>query len=204
MMDKVQLKKFEAHMRALLFNENGELDRKLKLAAFYILCAEELRAAIVDKALSFFDFEGNPGSKAELPEGLKNLGSPKPDKRLKAAVEWFADLSAFDDDDKDLVRLAMDYRNNAAHELQRLLWDHTKDHFSEWVPFGMIVLTNKINKWWIQNFEAAVDPAGFSRYSEVDLEAAETVSASFTRNLFFAAFPAFAEELRAAAFKSGG
>ncbi|MFO1173611.1 MAG: hypothetical protein U1E48_00130 [Paracoccaceae bacterium] len=194
-MNEEELRRYETHMQSLLCNEGGKLDRKLKLAAFYILCAEELRAAILEKARSFFNLDGQLARKPDLPENLRDLASPKSDKRLKAAVQWFVDLAAFNDDDKDLVSLAIGLRNDAAHRLHMMLLDHTEDRFSEWVPFSMIVLTNKINRWWIKNFEAEIDPQGFENFSEDDLNNSETIAASLTRHLFLAAFPGFAAKV---------
>ncbi|MEH7827163.1 hypothetical protein [Gemmobacter denitrificans] len=175
-------------LERLLADQDDELSRSLKVAALMVLAAEELRSCVEQKALWFFgldkDLRRRPDGEP-LPPEYQRLASKRQAERLQAASLWFQSVGAFDRDDVELVRLAMDYRNDVAHELFQKLIHQGAEFFNPVIPFAMVCLAHKVNLWWMQNYEFDGD----DEYENVDWAKAEQASTAIVRLMTLAAFP---------------
>lgn len=176
------------NLERLLADQDGELSRSLKVAALIVLAAEELRACVEQKALWFFGLDKNlrwRRTDAPLPSEYDGLKSTRQADRLKAASLWFQSVGAFNQEDVEVVRLATDYRNDVAHELFQKLIHQGADFFNPIVPFAMVCLAHKVNRWWMENYEFDGD----DEFKNVDWAKAEQDSTAIVRHMTLVAFP---------------
>lgn len=182
---------YYANLERLLYDQDGELSRRLKSAALIILSAEELRSCVEQKALLFFGLQKELSWRRDddpLPIEYEGLRSKKQADRLRAASLWFQSVGTFSEDDFELVRLAMNYRNEVAHELLEALLYQSPDFFAPEVPFAMVCLAHKINVWWMKNYEFEDDCN-----ESLDVDKAEQLSTAIVRLITLAAFPELSE-----------
>ena len=141
---------------------------RLLVTSIFITGFESLKAAIVDRLRSFywrgFDQDGEKIDPRYDEEVLSR------DKRspVRASLLWLLEEGAIEKADLeayDRIRLC---RNLLAHELLDIvstegLPEGFNDRFE-----GMVALLRKIEVWWIQNVELAIDPDYADK--EVDLQ----------------------------------
>jgi hypothetical protein len=76
---------------------------------------------------------------------------------LRGSIAWWRTMEAIDETDEIAIRLVTDARNNIAHQMTDMISGAKPPKFFE--HFGTLMgLVNKIEKWWIINFEVAIDP----------------------------------------------
>lgn len=175
------------NLEKLLTDSSGDLSRALKVSSLIVLAAEELRSCVEQKALFFFGLSEDSivkRTESEIPAELKGLVSKQQSKRLKAASLWFQSVGAFEEEDIELVHLAVELRNSVAHELHARLIKADLTFFAPEIPFSMVILASKVNRWWMENYEFDDE-----EFSEVDFDRSEQLSTEFVRHLILAAFP---------------
>ncbi|MFD1808445.1 hypothetical protein ACFSHQ_10900 [Gemmobacter lanyuensis] len=97
---------YYANLERLLYDQDGELSRRLKSAALIILSAEELRSCVEQKALLFFglqkelswrrdddplpiEYEGLRSKNKRTGFGLRASGSKALVHLVKTILSWF-------------------------------------------------------------------------------------------------------------------
>lgn len=136
---------------------NPELLRgKLISASIYLATFEFLIDSIVDRIESFFTdgFDANgplvsPEYKAEV---LSRNTS-----RVYASLSWLLDQNAIDSEDLQVFEDIKRCRNEVAHELPKIISGEADIRFLEQFP-AMMSLLEKIEVWWIVNYEIPINP----------------------------------------------
>ena len=76
---------------------------------------------------------------------------------LYASLLWFKEMGAIDDSDIEIFNGIRKHRNEVTHELLSYVSD-AKKNFQEEKFQELIALLSKIEKWWLVNFEMAINP----------------------------------------------
>jgi len=128
----------------------------LLLISLFITAFELFKNCIIEKPETFFSSGFNQDgiivSDQYKTEVLSLSKSP-----MLSSLLWFRKMEAIDDADIKIYDEIRRYRNELTHELPVFLananlnFDYTKFH-------ALIDLLAKIEKWWVINFEAAIDP----------------------------------------------
>jgi hypothetical protein len=135
-------------------------------ASIFSMAFEMLKSSIIEKIESFFidgfDENGTIVS-SEYKEKVLSLNrSP-----LYASLKWLQDMDAVDDKDIERFEHIKKCRNTLAHEM--LTFASSGVDFDVAEAFGeMIALLRKIEIWWIENFEMAINPEAYPE--NLDLE----------------------------------
>lgn len=143
---------------------------RLLAASIFIIGFESLKTAILDRLHNLFwrgfDQHGDKFDPRYEEEVLTRHRSP-----VRASLMWLKEQGAIQDSDFELYDRVREYRNRLAHRLLDIvstegLPEGYDDRFSE-----MVDLLRRIEVWWIQNFELAVDPD----YSDEDVDPEEII-----------------------------
>jgi hypothetical protein len=135
-------------------------------ASIFSIAFEMLKSSIIEKIESFFtdgfDENGTIVS-SEYKEKVLSLNrSP-----LYASLKWLQDMDAVDDKDIERFEHIKKCRNTLAHEM--LTFASSGVDFDVAEAFGeMIALLRKIEIWWIENLEMAINPEAYPE--NLDLE----------------------------------
>ncbi|UAL44424.1 hypothetical protein K8B83_06160 [Shewanella inventionis] len=135
-------------------------------ASIFSMAFEMLKSSIIEKIESFFtdgfDENGTIVS-SEYKEKVLSLNrSP-----LYASLKWLQDMDAVDDKDIERFEHIKKCRNTLAHEM--LTFASSGVDFDVAEAFGeMIALLRKIEIWWIENLEMAINPEAYPE--NLDLE----------------------------------
>lgn len=141
---------------------NPEVVRaKLISAGLFLVAHEMLLDSILRHPRFFFSDSFTaadgfvPGPEyAEKVLALDPRGKNDP---LRGSIAWWRAMDAIDEADEISIRLVSDARNCLAHEMTAMVGGSKPPAFAE--HFGtLMALVNKIEKWWIINFEVATDP----------------------------------------------
>jgi hypothetical protein len=141
---------------------NPEVMRtKLISAGLFLVAHEMLLDSILRHPRFFFhdtftSVDGFvPGS--EYTENVLALDPKGKNDPLRGSIAWWRSMEAIDEADEIAIRRVTDARNNIAHEMTGMISGAKPPEFAE--HFGTLMgLVNKIEKWWIINFEVAIDP----------------------------------------------
>lgn len=145
-----------------------ELKPYLLFCSIFITSYEILKASFIDKLVFFFSDEGeerDPKEKSSFEEEVLSL-IDKPN-RLQACIKWHQQNDIIDDNDIQTFKRITDFRNAIAHELLK----HYEESPTENIGLifnEMVDLIDKIEKWWIINFELEVNP--IEGVGEIDYE----------------------------------
>jgi hypothetical protein len=142
------------------------LRSNLIIASLYITAYEILRNSIIDRIRDFFisniDEKGfTIGSHYQIQVLSKNKSL------LFASLLWLRDNHAINDEDLSKFRNIKNIRNKIAHEINLLIVEGFPEDFQTWFQ-EMIYLLNKIERWWIIEFDIPVS-LGMSK-NEIDEE----------------------------------
>jgi hypothetical protein len=86
-----------------------------------------------------------------------------------ASLKWLKEAEAITDEDVETFTKVKEYRNLLAHEIARMLTDGLPQDFAGRFN-AMIALLDKIEKWWIVNFDIPVNPELTEPIDEIDIE----------------------------------
>lgn len=135
-------------------------------ASIFSMAFEMLKSSIIEKIEGFltngFDENGMIVS-SEYKEKVLSLNrSP-----LYASLKWLQDMSAIDDEDLEKFEHIKRCRNTLTHEM--LTFASSGVDFDVTESFvEMISLLRKIEIWWFENLEMAIDPEAYPE--DMDLE----------------------------------
>ncbi|MBV7600167.1 MULTISPECIES: hypothetical protein [Aeromonas] len=135
-------------------------------ASIFSMAFEMLKSSIIEKIEGFFTngFDENgmivsPGYKEKV---LALNRSP-----LYASLKWLQDMTAIDDKDLESFEHIKRCRNTLAHEM--LTFASTGVDFDVADAFEeMIGLLRKIEIWWFENLEMAIDPDAYPKDLDLD------------------------------------
>jgi len=138
----------------------------LIFASIYIAAFEILQNSIVERIKDFYTMGFNENGWIIMPEYQEDVLS-KDKSHTYASLKWLKENKAIDDEDFEKFEKTKDYRNLLAHEISRMLMDGLPpdigDRFKD-----MISLLDKIEKWWIINFEIPINPDFDGKHDEIN------------------------------------
>lgn len=124
--------------------------------SLFISAFEMFKDRVIEKPETFFS-DGFDQNGLIIGEQYKSEVLSKSKSLLYASLLWFKEMGAVDDKDIEKFDAIRKHRNEVTHELLSFLSDAKRnldvEKFQE-----LIALLSKIEKWWLINFEMAIDP----------------------------------------------
>lgn len=159
------------------------MDEKIKASWERVLHPETLKTNIITASIFSMAFEMLKSSTIEKIEGFfingfdENgmIASPEYKEKvlslnrsqLYASLKWLQDMDAIDDEDLKKFEHIKRCRNTLAHEM--LTFTSSGVEFDVAEAFEeMISLLRKIEIWWFENFEMAIDPEAYPKDLDLD------------------------------------
>ncbi|WP_429025716.1 hypothetical protein [Aeromonas media] len=137
-------------------------------ASIFSMAFEMLKSSIIDKIETFHTNEFYENGMVVSPEYKEEVLSLNRSP-LYASLIWLQDMHAIDDKDLEIFEHIKRCRNTLAHEM--LTFASSGVDFNVAEAFEeMISLLRKIELWWFENLEMAIDPEAYPE--NLDLEQA--------------------------------
>jgi len=135
-------------------------------ASIFSMAFEILKSSIIEKIEGFFTNGFDENGMIVSPEYKEKVlalnRSP-----LYASLKWLQDMTAIDDKDLESFEHIKRCRNTLAHEM--LTFASTGVDFDVADAFEeMIGLLRKIEIWWFENLEMAIDPDAYPKDLDLD------------------------------------
>jgi hypothetical protein len=128
-------------------------------ASIYITTFEIMKNSIITRVQDFYKFTNSWLQEKDLfanPQYQNDVLNK--DKRLVyASLQWLKESQAVSDNDIKTFNQTKRLRNLLAHEFPKMLTEGLPSELPERYN-DMVSLLNKIEKWWIINFEIPVNP----------------------------------------------
>lgn len=135
-------------------------------ASIFSMAFEMLKSSIIDKIETFHTSEFYENGMVVSPEYKEEVLSLNRSP-LYASLIWLQDMHAIDDKDLEIFEHIKRCRNTLAHEM--LTFASSGVDFNVAEAFEeMISLLRKIELWWFENLEMAIDPEAYPE--NLDLE----------------------------------
>jgi hypothetical protein len=135
-------------------------------ASIFSMAFEMLKSSIVEKIESFFINGFDENGMIISPEYKKKVLSLNRSP-LYASLKWLQDVGAIDGKDLEIFEHMKRCRNTLTHEM--LAFASSGVDFDVAAAFEeMVGLLRKIEIWWFENLEMAIDPEAYS--DDLDLE----------------------------------
>lgn len=142
------------------------LKTKIITASIFSMAFEMLKSSIIDKIETFHTNEFYENGMVVSPEYKEEVLSLNRSP-LYASLIWLQDMHAIDDKDLEIFEHIKRCRNTLAHEM--LTFASSGVDFNVAEAFEeMISLLRKIELWWFENLEMAIDPEAYPE--NLDLE----------------------------------
>ena len=159
------------------------MDKKVKASWERVLHPETLKKNIITASIFSMDFEMLKSSIVEKIEGFFTDGfdengmivSPEYKEKvltlnrspLYASLKWLQDMNAIDDKDLERFEHIKRCRNTLAHEMLTFASSGVEFDVIE-VLEEMIGILRKIEIWWFENLEMAIDPEAYPEDLDLD------------------------------------
>ncbi|MGP9689797.1 hypothetical protein ACT3TH_11615 [Psychrobacter sp. AOP22-C1-C5] len=142
------------------------LKKNIITASIFSMAFEMLKSSIVEKIEGFFTDGFDENGMIVSPEYKEKVltlnRSP-----LYASLKWLQDMSAIDDKDVEKFEHIKKCRNTLAHEM--LTFASSGVEFDVAEAFEeMTGLLRKIEIWWFENLEMAIDPEAYPEGLDLD------------------------------------
>ncbi len=138
----------------------------LILASIYIAAFEVLKNSIIERIREFY-FAGFDGKEWVVSPEYKESVLSKDNSPIYASLKWLNESNVINDDDVEKFNKIKECRNLLAHEITKMLMEGLPPGFEE--RFGdMVVLLDKIERWWIVNVEIPTNPVFDGKHDEID------------------------------------
>ena len=139
----------------------------LILASIYIVAFEVLKNSIINRIRDSFilGFDGKEWTVS--PEYTESVLS-KNKSPIYASLMWLQEVEAVNDEDIEKFEKIKNLRNIIAHEITELLMSGLPSEFADRYS-EMINLLDKIERWWIVNYEIPINPDLYYRIDEIDV-----------------------------------
>lgn len=135
-------------------------------ASIFSMAFEMLKSSIIEKIEGFFTNGFNEDGMIVSPEYKEKVLSLNRSP-LYASLKWLQDMGAIDDEDLERFEHIKRYRNTLAHEM--LTFASSGVDFDVAEAFEeMVCLLRKVEIWWFENLEMAIDPDAYP--DDLDLE----------------------------------
>lgn len=135
-------------------------------ASIFSMAFEMLKSSIVEKIEGFFTNGFDENGMIVSPEYREKVLSLNRSP-LYASLKWLQDMDAINDKDLEVFEHIKRCRNTLTHEMLTFASSgvdfDVSDAFDE-----MIGLLRKIEMWWFENLEMAIDPEAYPK--DLDLE----------------------------------
>ncbi|MBF0307922.1 MAG: hypothetical protein HQL56_00135 [Magnetococcales bacterium] len=145
-------------LRRFLLDDDGCLEQQIQLAGLYLLAWEMLQTAIREHLETFFSDISSESGQIEFKVQEKYTHLFSGTKQFEMQLAQWKEWEVLSDEETDLIQELRKYRNEIAHRITRILInDHTP-----MIEIGhieaILSLIHKIDHWWLENFEAAINP----------------------------------------------
>jgi hypothetical protein len=135
-------------------------------ASIFSMAFEMLKSSIIEKIEGFFTNGFDENRMIVSPEYKEKVLSLNRSP-LYASLKWLQDMNAIDDKDLERFEHIKKCRNTLAHEM--LTFASSGVDFDVAEAFEeMVGLLRKIEIWWFENLEMAIDPDAYSE--DLDIE----------------------------------
>ena len=135
-------------------------------ASIFSMAFEMLKSSIIEKIEGFFTNGFDENGMIISPEYKEKVLSLNRSP-LYASLKWLQDMRAIDDKDLEKFEHIKKCRNTLAHEM--LTFASSGVNFDVAEAFDdMVGLLRKIEIWWFENLEMAIDPEAYPE--DLDLE----------------------------------
>ena len=124
--------------------------------SLFISAFEMFKDSVISKPEIFFS-NGFDENGLLVGEEYKSEVLAKSKSPLYASLLWFKEIGAIDDGDIEIFNGIRKHRNEVTHELLSYVSDAKKNFQVEKFQ-ELIALLSKIEKWWLVNFEMAINP----------------------------------------------
>jgi len=136
---------------------NPDILREKIISASMFLIAHEILIESIVGRIKFFFSDSYDHSSAIISESYVNEVLALNKSPVYASLEWLKNHNVIDDFDLKKFEKIKRVRNSLAHELTSIVTGNAD--FSHIETFDEVLeLINKIEIWWIVNFEMAIDP----------------------------------------------
>ncbi len=156
------------------------LKQNLLQGGLYLAAFEMLKESLVGRPRDFFCFavsEGHIVTDLTSPEYQSEVRSLH--KHLfTASALWWHKSGAITIGEVDTLRRIREHRDQIAHNMPKMIGaiEHSID-------LDLLVQTNqllaKMDNWWLQNYEAGIDPEHYEKFTQEEMDAACSGSAMF-------------------------
>ena len=134
--------------------------------ALFISAFEMFKDIIIEKPKTFFSNGFNQDGLI-LSDSYKTEVLSKSKSPLYASLLWFKDIGAIEEEDIEIFNAIKKHRNEVTHELIGFVSDSKKEFDTEQFK-NLIDLLSKIEKWWLINFEIAINPDMMPEDANID------------------------------------
>ena len=124
--------------------------------ALFISAFEMFKRHVIEKPETFFT-NGFDQNGLIIDERYKTDVLSKAKSRLYASLLWFKEMGAINDVDIQVFDTIRKHRNEVVHELMDFL-SNAKRNLAPNIFQSLVALLAKIEKWWLINFEMAINP----------------------------------------------
>jgi hypothetical protein len=132
------------------------LRANLLAISLFVAAFEKFKECVIEKPEAFF-CDGFNKNGFIISERYKTEVLPRSKSPLHASLLWFKEMGAIDDSDIQAFDEIKSHRNEVIHELMDFLVDANRN-FDPAKFKALVDLFGKIEKWWLINFEMAIDP----------------------------------------------
>lgn len=142
------------------------LKKNIITASIFSMAFEMLKSSIIEKIEGFFINGFDENGMIVSPEYKEKVLSLNRS-QLYASLKWLQDMDAIDDEDLKKFEHIKRCRNTLAHEM--LTFTSSGVEFDVAEAFEeMSSLLRKIEIWWFENFEMAIDPEAYPEDLDLD------------------------------------
>ena len=135
-------------------------------ASIFSMAFEMLKSSIIEKIEGFFINGFDENGMIVSPEYKEKVLSLNRS-QLYASLKWLQDMDAIDDEDLKKFEHIKRCRNTLAHEM--LTFTSSGVEFDVAETFKEIIaLLRKIEIWWFENLEMAIDPEAYPEDLDLD------------------------------------
>lgn len=156
------------------------LKQNLLQGGLYLAAFEMLKDSLVGRPRDFFCFAVSDG------DIVTDLSSPRYEIEVRslhkhlftASALWWHKSGAITVEELDTLRRIREHRDQIAHNMPKMIG--TAEHS---IDLDLLEHTNcilaKIDNWWLQNFEAGINPEQYEKFSQEEMDEARSMSALF-------------------------
>lgn len=135
-------------------------------ASIFSMAFEMLKSSIIEKIESFFTSGFDENGKIVDPEYKEKVLSLNRSP-LYASLKWLQDMDAIDDKDLERFEYIKRCRNTLVHEMLSFASSGVDFNVDETLN-EMIKLLRKIEIWWFEYLEMAIDPEAYPEDLDLD------------------------------------